>query len=439
MRSPEPISLTRLRREHRYLEALVQAGEILGTALDWEQTIHGVCSAVVNTIADICLLDLKDDEGNLRLVAAAHRDPELTPQLQRAGIFLRAKSRPATHPVLIAVATGEPIRAYTIDEEYLRTHAVSAEHEQFMRRMKYRSLIVVPLLSVTQGVLGSMTLVRTDETEEQYDDEALRFAQDLARRCTNAIAKAKLYEQTLHVATVYQKAALPARLPSCDGITFDAFYEPSSKELLVGGDWYDAFQLADGRIAITVGDVLGHGIEAAVWMSRLRNGLRAALFAEPDPTHALEVADQMLRTEGREEFTTALVGLIDPVRNTLSCTSAGHPGPLVWDTTGEVMDPFAERGLPIGLRNFGPVAKTAQTLSLRAGAFAVFFTDGLLEWNRNIAQAWSRLEAAVARQDVREALHPAHAIRHCVIDGSNHDDDIAVLTVRWDKLVQPRR
>ncbi len=433
MHSPAPIPLSRLEREHRYLQLFLRAGEVLAGALDWHQTITGVCAAAVETVADLCILDLKDEEGNLDLVAAAHSNPELTSQIQSAGIFLRQRTRQATHPVIVAVATGQPLLVQNVDDDYLRSHSVSAEHEQYMRRMRYRSLMVVPLISTTQGRIGALTLVRTDLSEERYDEESLRFAEDLARRCATAIAKARLYEQTLHIATVYQKAALPERLPSRDGISFDAFYEPSSEQLLVGGDWYDAFELADGRIAITVGDVLGHGIEAAIWMSRLRNGLRAALFSEPDPANALEVADQMLRTEFREEFATALVGLIDCTHETLSCASAGHPGPLVWDDTGEVTDPFAERGLPLGLRNFGPVAKTAQVMTLKTGAFVVFFTDGLLEWKRNIPEAWSRLHDAIGRREVREALHPAHAIRERVIDASRHEDDVAVLTVRWDR------
>ncbi len=325
------------------------------------------------------------------------------------------------------------------EDDYFRRSSTSAEHEQYMRRMKYRSLMIVPLTSATQGTMGALTLVRTDDNEERYDAQALRFAQDLARRCATAIAKAKLYEQTVHIATVYQRAALPERLPSRDGISFDAFYEPSSEELLVGGDWYDAFELPDGRIAITVGDVLGHGVEAAIWMSRLRNALRAALFGDPDPARALEIGDQMLRTEFREEFTTALIALIDPIHQTLSCASAGHPGPLVWDGTGEVIDPFAERGLPLGLRKLGEVAKTSQLLCVKPGSFAAFFTDGLLEWNRNIAQAWSRLQHAIARQDVREALHPANAIRTHVIDANRHEDDVAILTVRWDKVHRRQR
>ncbi|MBV9269625.1 MAG: SpoIIE family protein phosphatase [Candidatus Eremiobacteraeota bacterium] len=436
MHKATPLSLKRLEREHRYLDLLVKAGEILSSALDWHETITGVCAAAVETVADICLLDLIDEGGRLDEVAAVHSETELIPILRGAGSFLRDKTRGPAHPVVTVVGTRQPLLVPLVDDDYMRTASTSAEHEQFMRQFRYRSLIVVPLISTTQGIIGALTLVRTDASEDRYDEETLRFAEDLARRCATAIAKARLYERTNEIATVYQRAALPERMPNRDGISFDAFYEPSSEELLVGGDWYDAFDLKDGRIAITVGDVLGHGLDAAVWMSRLRNGLRAALFAEPDPARALEIGDEMLRAERHEEFSSALIALVDPVRQTLSCASAGHPGPLVWDTSGNVTDPFVERGLPLGLRTFGSVAITSQTLTLRPGTFAAFFTDGLLEWNRNIDEAWSRLLSALSRQDVRESLHPAHAIRKHVIGSDRHHDDVAILTVRLEKLVR---
>ena len=416
----------------RYLELLVRAGEILGTALDWHETVGAVCDAVVHTVADLCFLCLKDESGALQLAAAAGASHEITEELKEAERFVHGPAR--RMPLVQEVAdTGQSVLVPEVDDHFIRSMSVSPAHERFMRRMKYRSLAVVPVVAKTRGVIGAMGLVRTSQSQERYDARSLRFIEDLARRCGTAISKAMLYEQTLRIATVFQRAALPSALPTVDGIAFDAFYEPSSQDLLVGGDWYDAFALPDGRVAVTIGDVLGHGLDAAVWMSRLRNGLRAALFGDPDPARALEIVDRMLRSEGEEEFfTTALVALVDPIRQTLCCASAGHPGPLVWMGTGEVTDPFRERGLPLGLRHIQPAAQTAQTLNVRAGAFAAFFTDGLLEWNRDIAVTWNALERAIERQDIREAPHPAERLREAVINGAQHQDDVAILTVRWD-------
>ncbi len=418
--------------EHRYLELLVRAGEILGTALDWHETVGAVCDAVVDTIADLCFLYIKDERGALHLAAAAAAQPKIANQLKEADRFMQGPMR-RTPLVAQVLETGESLLVPEVDEQFIETSSVNAAYEQFMRRMNYRSLVIVPIVTKTQGIVGAMGVVRTDRTNEHYDERSLRFIEDLARRCATAIGKAMLYEQTRHIATVFQRAALPNRLPEFEGILLDAFYEPSSQELLVGGDWYDAFTLSDGRIAVTIGDVLGHGLEAAVWMSRLRNGFRAALFGDPDPARALEIVDQMLRSEGEDEFfTTALVALVDPIRQMLCCASAGHPGPLIWTGSGEVLDPFQERGLPLGLRTIAPAAQTAQTLTVHAGSFAAFFTDGLLEWNRDVASSWSALQRAIEKQTIREAVHPARELRDAVIDGAKHQDDVAIVTVRWD-------
>jgi GAF domain-containing protein len=421
---------SRYERDHRYLELLVRSGDILSRALDWHETVAAVCQAAVETVADICVLELAED-GELYLAASAHRDPSRANELKSAA-EMAAKTRDSNDPAAIVSRSGQPLLAPIVDDAFVKSHSSSLQQRNLMQRMGYRSLMIIPVVSKTQGVLGALTLALADSNQEPYDEEVLRFSQDLGKRCGTAIAKAQLYQQTLNIANRFQQAALPHKLPKHAGISFDAFYEPSSEELLVGGDWYDAFDLPDGRIAITIGDVLGHGLDAAVWMSRHRNGFRAALLADPDPVRALVIADQMIHVEGRDEFTTALVALLDPVRHTLTCATAGHPGPLVWDRSGRVIDPFAERGLPLGLFELATIGKTAESLSLPPGSFAAFFTDGLLEWNRNIEEAWERLKRAIMRQDVREALHPATAVFQSVTDRKTHQDDVAILTIRYD-------
>ncbi len=419
--------------EQRYTELLLRAGEVLARALSWQETVEAVCDAVVDTVADLCLFYTKEEDGGLRLAAAAASTAEKRETLWEAGQYVHVptQKKPLVYQVF---ETGRSMCFPQVDEETIAVLALNRAHESFMRRMKFRSVVVAPVVTKTRGPVAALVVVRTGASSRPFDDRSLRFIEDVALRCATAIGKALLFEQTQRIASMFQRAALPMRLPVVDGIAFDACYEPSSEELLVGGDWYDAFALLDGRIAITVGDVLGHGLEAAVWMSRLRNGFRAALFGDPDPARALEIVDTMLRADSEADFfTTALVALVDPVRQTLVCASAGHPGPLLWMGRDRIIDPFMERGLPLGLRDLASPSPTAQTLDLRLGAFAVFFTDGLLEWNRDIESAWTALQNALLRQSVREAVHPAQAIREAVIGDQSHRDDVAILTVRLDK------
>lgn len=418
-------------REHRYLELLVGTGELLGESLDYRETLENVCQATVGSIADICHVFL-GPAAQIHLAAAAHRNSEKTKDVEAAGWFVRHGDRLSVHTARQVMRTGDPLLVPHVDDTFLKAHATSGEHERYMRRMQYRSVMVVPLRSKTQGVLGSLTMIRTEQNAVPYDANDLRFACELGRRCGAAIAKSLLHAQTVHIATQFQRAALPRTLPVVGDLSFDAFYDPSTEEMLVGGDWYDAFELPDKRIAITVGDVQGHGLQAAVWMSRLRNSLRATLFTEPDAARALVVADRLLLLESHEDFTTAMVAIIDPANRTLSCASAGHPGPLVWEPGADVSDPFVDRSLPLGLRAMGGQFRPAETIALRPGSFAVFFTDGLLEWNRDVPTAWEALLEAIRRPDVRDAQHPAQAIRNAVVDQNMHQDDVAILTVRLD-------
>jgi len=425
------LSLTRLRRDREYLEFLVQVGEILDSSLDYNQTLGNVCQAAVQTIADISFVVL--GRNDLQVAAGAHRDPAKTEDILEVATFVRSNPDTPAHPLNQVLRTKSPVLIPQITEAHIQELARGEEHAAFMRRMEYASLMILPLNSRTQGMLGVMTLIRTGTGAIPYDEGDLRFAGDLARRCASAIAKSMMHTQTLNIATRFQQSALPARLPKIDGITFDAFYEPSSEELLVGGDWYDAFQLPDARVAITIGDVLGHGIDAAVWMGRLRNALRAAMLSDPDPARALGVADHIMRLDSRDEFSTALIAIVDPAHHTIACASAGHPGPLIWTSDGNVTDPFYERRVPLGVATPDPARMSAQVLTLRAGSFAVFFTDGLLEWNRDLLGAWTSLTDAMRRRDVRESAHPAQAIRDAVIGEQKHQDDVAILTLRVDE------
>ena len=255
----------------QYLELLLRAGEIFEESIDYHETIQNVCEAAVESIADICLLDL-GAPMELHMAAAAHSDGAKTSDLRHAGKYLHSDGHGPSHPVWNVFSSETPVLVERVDEAYLKNNSTSAEHEQFMRDLRYGSVILAPLRSRLHGMLGVLTLVRTRGSLPFMQDD-VSFAMDLARRCAMAIAKAMLYSETQQIATKFQEAALPQSLPQIPNMGFDAYYEPSSHHMLVGGDWYDAFTLPCGRTAITIGDVLGHGIEAAVWMSRLRNSL----------------------------------------------------------------------------------------------------------------------------------------------------------------------
>ena len=201
--------------------------------------------------------------------------------------------------------------------------------------------------------------------------------------------------------------------------------------MLVGGDWFDAFVLPGERLGLSVGDVSGHGIEAAALMGTLRSVLRMAMYLERDMVKVLAAADEFVRTEAPEGvYATSNIGVVDLRKRTLSCLAAGHPGPICWNPrTRKATDSFQDRGLPLGLRDMTAPQERAESIALEKNFFACYFTDGLLEAEGDYLRGEARLIDTIALPQIRRDAHPARAIRLAVAP-ERHFDDLAVLTLR---------
>jgi len=233
------------------------------------------------------------------------------------------------------------------------------------------------------------------------------------------------------IATSFQNASL-SRLPDdTPGLEIDAIYRPAVSDLEIGGDWYDAFSLLDGRMLVSIGDVAGKGLEAAVVMSKIRQAIRVAGQVQIDPAAILNAADRALRSEYPDTIVTAFVGIFDRVERVFVFASAGHPGPLVRTPDGrvEVLD---ESTLPLGLR-LREESGLLHSRELEVGSLFVLYTDGLTEATRDVAAGELRLREVVLAQDTFEASYPAQRI-HDLVVGETARDDVAVLTIRVTKL-----
>ncbi len=236
----------------------------------------------------------------------------------------------------------------------------------------------------------------------------------------------RLYAREHEVSLAFQNVALPQRLPTVPGLVFDAMYEAAGEEALVGGDWYDAFRLPDGRVVISVGDVAGSGLGAAVTMGAVRQVIRGASQVFAEPAAVLDAADRALRAEQPDRIVTAFLGIIDPLTLAFSFASAGHPPPLLRRADGSIVE-LAAFDLPLGLRNQRE-AGANHSVVLAHGAMLVLYTDGLIEATRDAVEGERRLREALALDDVYRSSTPATAIRQAVVAESN--DDVAILTVR---------
>ena len=223
----------------------------------------------------------------------------------------------------------------------------------------------------------------------------------------------------------FQHAALLKAFPDVPWLDFDAIYVPAGGEHLVGGDWYDAFRLLDGRVVISVGDVIGSGLDAAVTMASVRQAIRGAAQVLADPAAVLDAADRALRSEQPGRIVTAIVGVLEPLTHEFVYASAGHPAPLLRYASGAIEE-LGARGLPLGLRNHG-YSGNARAI-VPEHALLVVHTDGLTEATHDVFEGERRLYAALASEAVYTSANPAEAIYNAVLGSAR--DDVAVMTVR---------
>ena len=232
------------------------------------------------------------------------------------------------------------------------------------------------------------------------------------------------------VAERYQHAALPSGLPAIPGVRFDAEYRAREDELLVGGDWYDAFRLDDGRIAVSIGDVAGHGLDAAVTMTMTRQSGRAiALWCSRhgrcEPAEILDAMEEALMSEHGDRFATAIFGIIDPAAGTFEYASAGHPPPLMKSIAGRV-EQLSIGGTPLGC----PAGtRPSFRVSITETSALVLYTDGVVESTRDLDAGLEELRAAVQEIDLAQCENAAVTLLDR--SGAALDDDAAILVVHF--------
>jgi serine phosphatase RsbU (regulator of sigma subunit) len=253
----------------------------------------------------------------------------------------------------------------------------------------------------------------------------LLYLRAVARRRT-AIQRA-LYCEEQRVSAMLQSALAPQQLPAIRGVTLRAIYVPAESERDVGGDWYEAIALRDGRAFLTIGDVAGHGLTAAVTMNKARLAILAAAVVEAEPAAILQRANGVLCSQSAGMVTAACC-IFDPATGRLDYATAGHPAPIIATASGTRA--LVNGGAPLGIVDEIDVA--CNSVLLEPASMLLLYTDGLLEEQRDVVAGEAELVAAARR--FREAGDPATAIFDAVIGPHAPRDDVAVLTMTLGAL-----
>jgi len=310
--------------------------------------------------------------------------------------------------------------AYGSGAELLQAHP-----EALFERVPGGPVLVVPLVAARRA--NALLVAAWDEPRAVADDERSLVAA-LAGQAAQALDRAGRFESEQTIAETLQRSVLPTSLPRVQGVELAARYLPGSAELDVGGDWFDAVQLPDGKLGLVVGDVVGKGVQAAATMAQLRNATRAFSLERLKPASVLarlnRLADEMLDTS----FATLAYLWLDPVSRICRMSSAGHPPPLVAIPDGRVELLEKVRGLPLGT---GMQARYRQeTIELPAGSIVLLYTDGLVERRgQSIDDGLEllRTEVASAPKDPDRLLE--HILTY-VVGSGERGDDIALLAAR---------
>jgi serine phosphatase RsbU (regulator of sigma subunit)/anti-sigma regulatory factor (Ser/Thr protein kinase) len=290
-----------------------------------------------------------------------------------------------------------------------------------LRQKGIRSLLGVPLLAEDRvlGVLHVGSL-----TPRVFSDDDRDLLQLAADRAAVAIQNAELYEQR-RLADALQRRLLPD-LDAVDGLELAGRYLPASGASL-GGDWYDAFPLGGGRLAVAAGDVVGHGLTAAAVMAQMRTALRAYAVDGHPPGAVVERVNTLIWDLGPPTMATLVYGVIDPETETLEIVIAGHPPPLLISPDGEAAYLPLQGGVPLGTM---PLARyRGATCAFPTGTTVLLYTDGLVETRgESIEAGLDRLAGlAAVRVGALEELC-ARLVEELVPGEPN--DDVVVLAAR---------
>jgi serine phosphatase RsbU (regulator of sigma subunit)/anti-sigma regulatory factor (Ser/Thr protein kinase) len=247
----------------------------------------------------------------------------------------------------------------------------------------------------------------------------------LARQCSQALDRARLYESEHRAAETLQLSLLPGRLPEVDGVRLAARYLPAGAGAQVGGDWYDAIRV-DGWLGLVVGDVEGRGIAAASKMGQLRTALRAYALKETHPGVVLESLNRFVHGLGSPHFATIACIVLDPATGEIRMANAGHPPPLVVDPDGRARYLDVPLSPPIGA--VADARYPERSEHLVAGATLVLYTDGLVERRSVTLTDGLRRLQDVARRSLGEPRTMLDRVLE-ELAGGDRGDDVALLAV----------
>ena len=400
---------------------LQQATSMLAEALTVEQVVEVITEVGRSAIgADRSVVALLNPE-RLRLNT-------VSPSAMPTGPGAPADDIPLDTPSVMtaAILTRRPLLLES-PEALRRQFDGVANVGLFLTHSDERAWVGLPLIAAG-APLGALRFSFT--RPRQITEEERVFLEALAGQCALALERATLFEREHTTAETLQRSLLPDTLPTVPGIVLEASYMPVTRNMEIGGDWYDAFRLPDGKLAVAAGDVMGKGLTAAAGMGRVRNALRALALTDPRPAAVLSGLDRLFEaTEQEEQVTTVAYLVVDPETGDGLAGNAGHLPPLLLSADAPPRLDTTEAGTPLGWTS----PRQQYAFRLPPGNTAVLYSDGLVENRKRGLDAGLDELVAVAGQAPADVVEdPERLLGYLVermLTGYEQDDDVTVLVL----------
>jgi serine phosphatase RsbU (regulator of sigma subunit)/anti-sigma regulatory factor (Ser/Thr protein kinase) len=327
-----------------------------------------------------------------------------------------------------ALEHGRPTLLSRIDLDTARELICALGLQWGAERIHNASALLLPLPGRGQ-TLGFTVLIRL-AGNPGYDQNDLLMASQLAAQAGYAIDATLRYEQEAHTADTLQRSMLPTHLPTVPGIQIAHRYLPASRTAQVGGDWYDVIPLPGNRVAMVVGDVMGHGARSAAIMGQLRTAVQTLAALDLPPHEVLHNLDELARRLGENHVATCVYAVYDPVSRRCVIANAGHIPPVMVRAAGYAELLRLPTGVPIGV---GGVPFESVDIAANDGDLIVLCTDGLIESRGQdirlgLAELCGTLTAPpYGLDELCDTLLQA-------IDTDSREDDVALLAARFDGI-----
>jgi serine phosphatase RsbU (regulator of sigma subunit) len=402
------------RQQARRLGALYEIANTFTRSLSLERTLQSITETIVHVLAvDAAVIRVPDERGDALVPGAVHvADGRLTDAVRT----ILARPQPFAHltkPLVLDHDTA------------LRSGGATALLAPFLA--KGSTAVVVPIAAQAE-LLAQLTILSLDPAAP-ISTETVQTAETIATQAALALDNARLYHQQKAFAETIQRALLPGQRPEVSGFEVGAVYD-SAARLDVGGDVYDFLELGDGRVAIVLGDVTGHGVDATADMAMAKFVFRSLAREHPEPGDFLAHANEVIAEEiAPGKFITMAYLALHPTGR-LACASAGHPMPRLVQEDGTV-EALSCGGLALGIDD-GQVYEQLDAV-LAPGAAVVLYTDGVVE-ARSGGELYGveRLDACLSgRAGLPPQALAAAVLADCrAFAGGELRDDCAIVVAR---------